>query len=145
MGADNHDFLGRGWSFPPTFERDAGAVRMVAGEQDILQSLQILFSTVKTERIMLPGYGCELSSLVFESIDQALFLRLRHLLFDAILYYEPRIAVKEGEIEIEPDPGRQGVLLVRVPFTIRQTNTRSNMVYPFYCAEGSNVRRIGPA
>lgn len=142
-GADN-DFLGRGWGFPPTFDYDNGLVVMVSAEQDILQSLQILFTTVKTERLMLPGYGSELSSLVFDSIDAALLLRLRHLIYDAILFYEPRIIVRDADIDIETDPGEPGLLLVKLSFLVRQTNTRSNMVFPFYRAEGSNVRQVGP-
>lgn len=140
MSTTQPDFLGCGWGFPPSFDSERGGVQMVSGEQDILQSLQILFSTVKTERIMLPGYGSDLSTLVFDSIDQALLLRLRYLLYDAILFYEPRILVQESDIAVEQDRADSGTLLVKLAYTIRQTNTRSNMVFPFYRAEGSNVR-----
>ena len=39
------DFLGTGWSFPPTFSRASLSVLMVKDNQDIHQSLYILFST----------------------------------------------------------------------------------------------------
>ena len=29
-------FLGRGWSFPPTFDRDLGGVQMLEQEDDII-------------------------------------------------------------------------------------------------------------
>jgi phage baseplate assembly protein W len=137
------DFLGQGWSFPPTFERDAGAVDMVRAETDIVQSLHILFSTAKTERLMLPDYGCDLSELCFDGIDHVLVVRLRELLLAAILFHEPRISVSESDIDIVADEHAPGRLLVRLGYTVRQTNTRSNMVYPFYLDEGSNARRIG--
>ena len=35
------DFLGRGWSFPPRFDRAGGGVGMVADEQDIEESLAL--------------------------------------------------------------------------------------------------------
>ena len=38
-------FLGKGWSFPPTFERQGRALQMVDGEVDIRQSLEILLAT----------------------------------------------------------------------------------------------------
>lgn len=139
----DQDFLGQGWSFPPAFERDAGAVSMVRAETDIAQSLHILFSTAKTERLMLPDYGCDLSELCFDGIDHVLVVRLRELLLTAILYHEPRISVSAGDIEIVADQHGPGRLLVRLGYTIRQTNTRSNMVYPFYLEEGSNARLIG--
>jgi phage baseplate assembly protein W len=135
------DFLGRGWSFPPEFTPERG-VRMVSGETDILQSLHVLFSTIRTERIMLPGYGSELSTLVFENQDAGLVLRARHLICDAILLHEPRILVEERDVEVESDPNRPGLVWIRIGFTIAQTNTRSNMVYPFYQEEGNNVRSL---
>ena len=48
-------FLGVGWSFPPEFHRhgDSLAVKMVAEEDDIRESLTILLSTRPGERIML--------------------------------------------------------------------------------------------
>lgn len=143
MANNSHDFLGRGWSFPPTFDRARGTVLMVSAEQDIRQSLQILFSTIRTERVLLPDYGCDLSSVVFDSIDEALELRVKHLVGDAILFFEPRILVTAADIAVTADPGQPGLLRIHLSFLIRQTNTRSNMVYPFYCGEGSNVRRIG--
>jgi phage baseplate assembly protein W len=141
------NFLGRGWGFPPTFSKNVdqsgGTVVMVQDEEDILQSLHILFSTMTLERVMLPEYGCTLQSQVFESIDSSLFARIRHLLSDAILYYEPRIILNEIDIrQAEDDLGRIDILL---DYMIRQTNTRSNMVYPFYLSEGTNVRQIGDA
>ena len=139
------DFLGRGWSFPPEFDRDTGAVRMVSGEADIRQSLRILFGTVRTERLMLPEYGSALSSLVFDNRDHTLALRLRHFVHDAILMYEPRIVVEPTDITVLADEETGGLVWVRFAYLVSQTNTRSNMVFPFYCDEGSNVRRLGEA
>ena len=45
-------FLGRGWSFPPEFGPGGAEVAMVAGEEDIAQSLSILFGTALGERVM---------------------------------------------------------------------------------------------
>jgi len=143
MVDQNDSFLGTGWSFPPTFGKAARGVLMVSGEQDIRQSLQILFSTLRGERIMLPGYGSALDTLVFDDLGPALMLRVRQLLLDAILFYEPRIEVTAADIAVEADPDEHGTLLVRLSYRVRQTNTRSNMVFPFYRIEGNNVRQIG--
>ena len=40
----NTSFLGTGWSFPPTFNRDTATVDMVSDEKDIQQSLEIILS-----------------------------------------------------------------------------------------------------
>ena len=65
-------FLGRGWSFPPEFGPGGAEVAMVAGEEDIAQSLSILFGTALGERVMRETYGCDLSRYMFEEVDQSL-------------------------------------------------------------------------
>jgi phage baseplate assembly protein W len=143
--AENKQFLGRGWSFPPTFERGdpelGGTVRMVAAEIDIQQSLQILFSTVPGERVMLPGYGCPLDRYLFASIDQHTLTLLDGVIRDAVLRYEPRILLEE--LSFDTSGAVDGELRITLVYLIRTTNTRSNMVFPFYLREGTNVRRIG--
>ena len=47
-------FLGRGWSFPPSFDHTTGQIRLVEGIEDINQSLEILLSTSLGERVMQP-------------------------------------------------------------------------------------------
>ncbi|QRX85106.1 GPW/gp25 family protein [Glaciimonas sp. PAMC28666] len=114
---------------------------MVQGEQDIIESLHILFSTTLCERTMLPAYGCTLEHEVFETIGVELFSRIEDLLKRAILFFEPRILVID--IVVEEDESNSGQLNISLSYSIPQTNTRSNMVYPFYLLEGSNVRQIG--
>lgn len=134
------DFLGRGWGFPPTFERAAGELVMVQDESDIRQSLQILFSTALRERVMLPEYGCSLQDYVFDPIGVPLFTMLEDVVANAILLFEPRIIV--NGIAADADQGNSGRVNIAIDYTIRRSNTRSNMVYPFYLSEGTNVRRI---
>ncbi len=142
MAGRDSSFLGKGWSFPPTFDNAAGAVQMVEDDTDIQQSLTVLFSTLRRERVMLPNYGCDLTGFVFDSADSALFARIQSALANAILYYEPRIDV-DNIVVAEVDP-LAGLLQITLSYTVRQTNSRSNMVYPFYLqGEGTNVRRIG--
>ena len=45
-------FLGRGWGFPPTFNKENADVEMVTKEEDIRQSLYIFINTKFGERLM---------------------------------------------------------------------------------------------
>ncbi|MEH1993122.1 GPW/gp25 family protein [Nostoc sp.] len=131
----NSSFLGTGWSFPPTFHQD-GTLEMVADEEDIVQSLEIILSTRPAERIMQPDFGCELSQFLFEEISQSTITGIRGTIFDALLYHEPRIDVEEINIdESEID----GLLLISITYTVRVTNSRFNLVYPFYINEAQTV------
>jgi len=128
-------FLGTGWSFPPRFSRGGADVWMVSGSEDIHQSLQILLATGLGERVMQETYGCDLSSEVFEEIDRGMINRLRALVEDAILYHEPRIVLDRVDVSASDDV--HGLLLIGIDYTVRSTNSRFNMVYPFYVKEAS--------
>ena len=132
---DNH-FLGRGWSFPPTFDKDTGTVAMVSAEEDIFQSLEIILSTHPQERIMQPDFGCDLSQFMFEEISQSLITAIKGAISDAILYHEPRINLDDIAID---EGQEQGLLLINLTYTVRQTNSRFNLVYPFYLNEAQIV------
>lgn len=134
---ENQSFLGRGWSFPPEFNNESRAVKMLEDEEDIQSSLHILLSTRPGERIMVPGYGCNLDELLFSPLNLTIKTYVVDLIRTAILYYEPRIDV--NKIEIDPTDEFNGVLLIHIEYTIRATNSRMNMVYPFYKEEGNEL------
>ncbi|MEN9868283.1 MAG: hypothetical protein RL748_3873 [Pseudomonadota bacterium] len=131
----NPSFLGTGWSFPPSFGDGGADVAMVAGNEDIVQSLQILLATRLGERVMKDDFGCDLSMLLFEEVDQGLVNNITRMITDAILYHEPRIELDDLTIsESEQEPG---LLMIAISYTVRNTNSRYNMVYPFYINEAS--------
>lgn len=128
-------FLGKGWSFPPAFDRQEQTVAMVTAEDDIRESLYILLSTVPGERVMLPDYGCFLHDHVFDLMGETLRTHLTGLIEQAILFFEPRIVIENIDIiEAEGEFGRLDIML---EYRIIQTNTRNNMVIPFYLKEGT--------
>jgi len=128
-------FLGRGWSFPPEFGPGGGEVAMVAGEEDIAQSLSILFGTALGERVMRETYGCDLSRYMFEEVDQSLLTSISGAVSDAILYHEPSIRL-DG-VDVSESDQTEGLILIAVRYTVRANNTRFNMVYPFYLTEAA--------
>lgn len=131
------DFLGIGWSFPPEFKESIKTVAMLTDEDDIKSSLEILLSTKIGERIMQPKYGCNMDELLFNPLNRTLKTFVSELIKTAILYHEPRIDVEK--IDITKGDDLRGELLVLIDFKIRTTNSRINMVYPFYQQEGTNL------
>jgi phage baseplate assembly protein W len=69
MNNKEKPFLGRGWGFPPTFNKDLSSVEMVSNEKDIKESLNIYLSTKIGERIMRSDYGCLIHDYLFEPSD----------------------------------------------------------------------------
>ena len=130
---DDKSFLGRGWSFPPTFDSSSREIVMLDGEDDIKSSLEILLSTALGERVMQPKYGCNLSDLLFEPLTTTLQTELQNKIQVAILFFEPRIDVQK--ILLIPQNNVNGVLLISIDYIVRSTNSRGNLVYPFYLSE----------
>ena len=138
MKNSDNSFLGKGWGFPPMFNNTSGnQLIMVADEEDIKESLYILMHTLPGERLMLPEYGCNLRLLVFESIDTAFNNEVQDIIFKAILRYEPRI--KFNYTSIDTSDQVDGVVYILIDYNIISTNTRNNIVFPFYLQEGTNV------
>lgn len=133
----NKSFLGTGWSFPPEFSKTKKTVVMTSDEVDIKKSLEILLATRLGERIMQPTYGCNLEELMFKPLNVTLKTFVIDLIKTAILYHEPRIDIEK--IDIDPTNELQGELLILVDYRIRATNSRANLVYPFYKAEGTET------
>jgi phage baseplate assembly protein W len=141
--SQDKSFLGSGWAFPPTFSKQplavggGGKVAMSSAEDDIRESLTILMSTTPGERIMQPAFGCGIKSHVFDSLSNGVVTEIKNLIERAVLFFEPRITL--NNVLIRQHEAIDGRLDIMLDYTIRTTNTRSNMVYPFYFLEGSNV------
>jgi phage baseplate assembly protein W len=131
-------FLGRGWSFPPEFSREAGDVVMTEDQADVDGSLRILFGTARGERFLVPGYGLDLHELQFEPVSTSLRTLVRDRIKTAILVHEPRITVLSLDVQSPTEP--DGTLLIVLEYAIRATNSRFNLVHPFYLHDASEVR-----
>ena len=133
-------FLGKGWSFPPTFNKAAQTVEMVEKETDIVQSLHILLTTNLGERVLQPRYGCNTERLLFEPLDTTLQTYMQDLIESAILWFEPRIKLEKVTLTATPEEGR---IDISIDFMVKTTNSRHNFVYPFYQNEGIEINGRG--
>lgn len=137
MSENDPAFLGRGWHFPPVFDPATGEVQMVQGEPDIAESLRILMATRPGERIMQPAYGCRLHDYVFDLNAPETAGAIETAIRQAILFFEPRITVHE--VTVASEDWMHGRMSVMLEYTVDQTNSRANMVFPFYIDEGTLV------
>ncbi len=130
-------FLGQGWSFPPSFNRTTSGVEMLEGEADIVSSLEVLLSTAQGERVMLPQYGCNLDELMFENLDTRMKTLMADKVESAILYHEPRIELEK--VFLEESVELDGVVLINIVYRVKTTNSRFNLVFPYYKLEGTDI------
>lgn len=139
--ADVPTFLGRGFGFPPSFA--GGQVRMASDEQDIHESLQILFGTRPGERVLQPKFGLDLTPLLFEPLSTTLRTLLEDRIATALLIHEPRIRVLA--LAVDDSLALEGLLQIRLEYAVRSTNSRFNLVYPYYLGDANELRdRVAP-
>lgn len=134
MATANDDFLGTGWGFDFAsggVGLDANAkVLEASGESKIRQSIWILLSTALGERIGRPDFGCGIHDLVFATRTAGTMRDITNAIKEAITRWEPRVSL-EG-VSARPHPADPLGILVDVQYIVRSTNTRANLVYPFY-------------
>ena len=110
---------------------------MSEGEQEIEQSLKILLGTTQGERFMAPGYGLNLQDQLFESLNTTAKNLLTDKIRRTLLVYEPRIDVLS--VILDDSALNEGRLLVLLEYEIRASNSRFNLVYPYYLHDGTEV------
>ena len=130
-------FLGTGWGFPPEFDKASRSVKLVSAEEDICESLQILLSTSLGERVMQPTYGCNLQDFLFEPLSPTITSSIKEQIRTSILYHEPRILL--NGLDISLDEQLEGRVNFTIDYTVITTNSRFNMVYPFYLEESTGT------
>lgn len=133
---EQNSILGRGWAFPVRFKKGSNTADLSQEEQDIRESLIILLTTTLGERVMRPDYGANVENLLFEEINVTTASIITNRLKRAILFHEPRI--RANNIDLVPDVAN-GFIEATVEYTIIATNSRTNLVFPYYLDEGTNI------
>jgi uncharacterized protein len=125
------DFLGLGWNFPVDCDDDGGQIELAPdGEEGVRQSIWMILGTSRGERVMRPDFGCGIHDLVFGVNDAATATAVAGAVRDALAAWEPRIDVLD--VYAVPDPSRPNLLTIEINYQVRSTNSRFNLVYPFY-------------
>ena len=107
-----------------------------AYEEKIRQSVWTLLSISPGERVHRYDYGCLVRRYVFEAMDISTQTLLREAIEHAVVMFEPRVDLNRVDFEVND---KEGILNITLDYTIRQTNRRTNMVYPFYLNEGTDL------
>jgi uncharacterized protein len=131
-----HDaaFLGRGWRFPVSFNAADASVFMTSDVRNIAESIDLLLSTLRGSRALLPEFGGQLSRFLHRRIDAQALEAIATAVRFALLHGEPRIVVEDVRAEKSVDGSRIDLVIA---YRIGETNSRHNHVHPFAGIEGS--------
>jgi len=128
----NADFLGKGWKFPISVEE--GKLVTSEGEDSIKDSIMIILGTAKGERVMRPDFGCGINELVFAPLNTSTSTLIDFHVREALLIWEPRIDVLN--VIVSTDEKESGILYINIEYMVKASNTKRNLVYPFYLERG---------
>jgi uncharacterized protein len=129
----SEEFIGRGWAFP--LRTDAtGGIAMVSREREIEEAIRLILGTSPGERPMRPEFGCRIHEFVFASADGATASLVAGEVRRALGRWEPRIDVED--VTVSFDARDAAVLYIDIRYSIRATNDRRNLVFPFYVIPG---------
>ena len=123
------EFLGVGWRLP--VQADAsGQIAMARYEESVRQAIWTILGTARGERVMRPDFGCGIHDLVFAVSSAGTAGRVVGEVRQALVLWEPRIDVLD--VAVLPDAAQPNLLLIKIDYQVRATNSRFNLVYPFY-------------
>ena len=126
---DNQCFLGSGMKFPPQINKSTGRFALSDGAQSVKESVYLILMTHRGERWLEPMFGAHLLDYAFMDTSPTMLGLMKNDLISVILEQEPHIS----DVNIDIDPHvRDGCLLIHISYVVAQTNTRDNLVFPFY-------------
>lgn len=126
-------FLGVGWGFPFALAANGETVS-AEYEDSVRQSVWIILSTSKGERLMRPDFGCGIYDLVFEVNSASTAGKVTQAVQEALLLFEPRINVLDIQVQ-----GTAEILEITIEYEVQATNNVFNLVYPFYLEGSGNA------
>ncbi len=129
----SREYLGVGWKFPLQVT-PGGRIAKASSEQKIEESVYVILSTAKGERVMMPNFGCGIHDMVFAPNSPGTVSIIVQQVRKSLVEFEPRIDVLD--IVVDRDHGQPNILIIRVDYKIRANNSIGNVVYPFYLKEG---------
>lgn len=128
-------FLGTGWRFPVGLGSD-NEIALSAEEESIAESIRIILATSPGERVMHPEFGCGIHDYLFAPNSARTAGLIRHHAEEALRRWEPRIDLQKVSSGAAPDD--PATILLSITYRVRSTDSRFNMVYPFYLERGGS-------
>ncbi len=130
------EFIGRGWAFPLRTDT-TGGIALVSREREVEEAIRLILGTSPGERPMRPEFGCRIHDFVFGLADGTTANEISAEVIRALGMWEPRIDVQD--VVVSFDALDQTLLYIDVRYSLRRTNDRRNLVFPFYVIPGEGA------
>ena len=136
----SEEFIGAGWAFPMRVD-STGGVALVRRERELEESMRLILGTAPGERPMRPEFGCGIHEYVFAPADATTAGRIAYDVRAALDRWEPRVDIVDVEVGFDPDD--EATMFIDISYSIRGTNDRRNLVFPFYVIPTDSTTSTG--
>jgi len=116
--------LGRGISFPPRIGPD-GRIAFSSGSGNVRESIRVILSTDRSERVMLPQFGGGLRRYLFEPNTPSTHRLLQQRISEALGRWEPRIDIESVRVTASADDPREAIASIR--YRLRATGVTDRL------------------
>lgn len=111
MPQNEATLLGRGISFPPRVGLD-GRIAFSSGAENVRESIRVILSTDRQERVMLPQFGGGLARYLFEPNTPDTHRLIQERITQSLGRWEPRIEVEAVRVVADARDPRAAVATV---------------------------------
>lgn len=131
------EILGRGWAFPPKFDKNNNEPEMLVGEEDVKNSIEVIIKTKLGERVFRDEFGSRIYELLFEPLNENMKTYMVDSLKISLANNEPRIEVQR--IQLEQADLALGRVDIAIEYQLIQINKTNNLVIPFYTPDNLSI------
>jgi len=125
--------FGKSLGFPPRVGSD-GRMRWSEGETNIRESIRIVLSTDKGERIALPDFGAGLMRFLFEPNTTATHARIADAITGALARWETRLAVESVDVAADPADRTSAIATISYRLVATGARERTSVAVPIGAA-----------
>ncbi len=108
---------------------NTGGIDMVEGALSVRQAVLLLLTTRPGERVMRPGYGCDLFRLLFSPNDATTHGLAIHYVRTALLKWEPRIEIVH--LDASANAEEASVMDIVLEYRVIRTQDTDTIALPF--------------
>ena len=94
----------KGWKFPVQVNKTTGKIETIEDNENIKQSVRVILGTQKYERKVVPTFGTDLRSYMFEVVDPTFISTLRSAISSSLKMWEKHITDLEVTVKASSGP-----------------------------------------
>lgn len=114
-----------GLAFPLEVDSATGRIKTVEQDEAVRQSIKTIITTNPGERLMRYGFGSDLNSFLFDTIDASLIMKMNDRVSNALKLWEENI--EKLDISIVPSVEKDSEVRIEVNYKTKFINEEQSL------------------